>query len=291
MSENNDSLPKKAKGNLFTNMFKKTEGSIVDTILKQKEKQSAQEKKEQEQANKEGGKKLSFFDRLRGENGEDENYAPVILPPKHWVSALKYSIVGAVVLWGISAVVFDEQNTVLQIASIQNIGGQLQEYRTQKDEIDQEIIDLRRQISQIQANGPIEKVVQMMADIRTERVRWSDLIQKVGEVLDRVPQDYIDDLDVGGYVGDAEENMLSVITSLKNERVMTLNANIVDALDEHPDFYNVLYRKYAKSKFQDADDPSNDDFSTQAKIDFQFEQHQSAEAPQTSSAQLLTNNP
>lgn len=187
-------------------------------------------------------------------------------------TVLMFTLFLSVLIYATYYVVFDSQNSVLQLLGISNVGQQLELAKQDEDEHYRRLNAINSDIERLEKNSEIQQVKNSIASIKERRVMWTEVLDKLKTVIASVPQDFIDDLLITNYSGDAGSQQVEIDLKLKNEKVFTLNANLVDALSDYPDFYDVEFNDYSRTANQE--NLKNSDYETEAHITFKYRRHQ-----------------
>lgn len=252
----------------------------------QADEQSSEAAKKDQKKETKGG----FFENLLGKKSEtkapEEKVEQTTETPMQWKPVsrtkqtgtgsfsgsvlLQFSLFLAFISFVVSYAVFDSENLFLHFAGISNVGEQLEKARADEEEHYKRLNEINRDIARIEKNAEMNAVKETIIKIKDERIKWTDVLDELKTVTASVPQDFIDDIEFAGYSGDARKKQVGIDVGLKNERLFTLNANFVDAIAEHPEFYDVEFRNYSKDKVEDKLDPGNPDYETEVSIKFKY---------------------
>lgn len=187
-------------------------------------------------------------------------------------TVLTFTLFLAVLSYITYYVIFDSQNSVLQVLGISNVGQQLELAKQDEDEHYSRFNAINSDIDALEKNSEIQQQKNTIAAIKERRIMWTEALDKLKTVIAGVPQDFIDDIVITNYSGDAVSQEIAIDVKLKNEKVFTLNANLVDALSDFPDFYDVEFKDYSRS--ENSVESTNSDYETQAHITFKYRRSQ-----------------
>lgn len=165
--------------------------------------------------------------------------------------------------------VFDAQNRVLGLVGVSNVGGELENLRQKKVNFEAEIAKISNETSEVKQNSALQAVIDITEDLQQERIAWSKMLQEIEVAVASVPQDFLDDIIFRQFAANAKDKRFGIIAAMKNEKVFTLMANLVDVLEDHKDFHNVDFQEFSKEKFEDGD-PDIHEYTSDVKVFFQF---------------------